>query len=110
MRLGKDRFIAMFWPETNYKDRFIAMFHLKMVMWRMYRNLLQGFGWTNAMAQAEIVLSAGIADSLQRASHIMRITHANKMTASKFAITLPQILLLIFTVQTLICPYALSGH
>jgi len=45
----------------------------------MYRNFLQGPGWTNVMAQAGIVSSAGIADSLPRASHLTRITHANKM-------------------------------
>ena len=54
-------------------------------MWRMYRNFLQGFGWINAMVQAGVVSSAGIADSLLRTSHLMRITHANKMTALKFA-------------------------
>ena len=31
------------------------------------------------MAQAGIVSSAGIADSLLRASHLTRITHANRM-------------------------------
>ena len=70
----------MFWPETNGEDRFIAMFTLKWLwVWRMYRNFLQGSGWTNVMAQAGIVSSVGIADSLLRASHLPRITHANKM-------------------------------
>ena len=61
-----------------------------MVMWRMYRNFLQGSGWINATALAGIVSSAGIADSLPRASHLMRITHSNEMTASKFAVAFPQ--------------------
>ena len=34
---------------------------------------------------SRIVSSAGIADSLLRASHLTRITHAYKMTALKFA-------------------------
>ena len=46
---------------------------------------LQGSGWVNGMAQAEIGSSAGIADSLLRASHLARITHASKMTTLKFA-------------------------
>ena len=59
-------------------------------MWRMYRNFLQGSGWTNAMAQAGIVSSAGISDSLPRASHLTTITHSNEITASKFAAAFPQ--------------------
>ena len=37
------------------------------------------------MAQAGIVSSASIADSLLRALHLTRITHVNKIAALKFA-------------------------
>lgn len=45
--------------------------HIEMVLWDVLGDLLQGSGWTAAIAEAGVA-SSGVADSFMRVAHLTR--------------------------------------
>ena len=45
--------------------------HLEMAFWNTLGDLLDGSGWTTALAEADIA-SSGVADSFLKASHLTK--------------------------------------
>ena len=62
------------WPDTHGEAKFVIMLgglHLEMALWNTLGDLLDGTGWTTALAEADIA-SSGVADSFLKASHLTR--------------------------------------
>ena len=62
------------WPDTHGEAKFVVMLgglHLEMALWNTLGDLLDGTGWTTALAEADIA-SSGVADSFLKASHLTR--------------------------------------
>ena len=79
---AKAKFIQWTWPTTHGEDKFVVMFgglHLEMGMWNMLGDYLADSGWTTALTDAGVA-TAGIADSLLKASHLTRTRHAHQVT------------------------------
>jgi len=65
-------------------EKFVVMFgglHIEMAALKTIGDWLDNSGWTQALVQAEIV-TAGMADSLLKATHIMRARRAHQITAA----------------------------
>ena len=72
------------WPEKYGEDKLVVMFgglHIEMATLKTIGDWLQGSGWAQALVQAEIA-TAGTADSLYRASHVMRTRREHQITAA----------------------------
>ncbi len=72
------------WPEKYGEDKFVLMFgglHIEMAALKTIGDWLQGSGWAQALVQAEIA-TVGTADSLYRATHVMRTRKAHQITAA----------------------------
>jgi len=72
------------WPEKYGEDKLVVMFgglHIEMAALKTIGDWLQGSGWAQALVQAEIA-TAGTADSLYRAVHVMRTRRAHQITAA----------------------------
>jgi len=72
------------WPEKYGQDMFVIMFgglHIEMAALKTIGDWLENSGWAQALVQAEIT-TAGIADSLHKASHVMRTRRAHQITAA----------------------------
>ena len=71
--LAKD--IQWQWPEKYGVEKFVVMFgglHIEMAALKAIGDWLEGSGWAEALVQAQIV-TVGMADLLQKTSHVMRI-------------------------------------
>ena len=71
------------WPNKYGENLFVVMFgglHIEMAALKIIGNWLQGSGWTQALVQANIT-RVGKADSLCRATHVMRTRKAHQITA-----------------------------
>ena len=55
--------------------------HIEMAALKTIGDWLESSGWAQALVQAEIA-TAGIADSLHKASHVMRTRKAHQITAA----------------------------
>ena len=72
------------WPEKYGEDKFVVMFgglHIQMAALKTIGDWLQGSGWAQALVQADIA-TVGTADSLYRATHVMRTRKAHQITAA----------------------------
>ena len=72
------------WPEKYGEDKFVVMFgglHIEMAALKTIGDWLEGSGWAQALVQAEIA-TVGMADSLHKASHVMRTRKAHQITAA----------------------------
>lgn len=54
--------------------------HIKMALWRLVGDLLEGSGWTEAIAEADVA-SSGTAESFISVSHLTKTRHAHQVTA-----------------------------
>ena len=71
-------------PELYGEEKFVIMFgglHIEMALFRVLGELLSGSGWTSALCEAEIA-SSGTADSLLKASHVVKTRHAHQVPAA----------------------------
>ncbi len=71
-------------PVVYGEDKHVMMLgplHIEMAGLKMIDDLLDGTGWTNALAQAEVA-TIGTADSFIYASHVARTRRAHQVTAS----------------------------
>lgn len=62
------------WPDTHGEAKFVVMLgglHIEMALWNTLGDLLDGTGWTTALAEADVA-SSGVADSFLKASHLTR--------------------------------------
>ena len=72
------------WPEKYGEDKLVVMsggLHIEMAALKTIGNWLQGSGWAQALVQAEIA-TAGTADSLYKAAHVMRTRRAHQITVA----------------------------
>ena len=72
------------WPEKYGEDKFVLMLgglHIEMTAPKTIGDWLQGSGWAQALVQADIA-TVGTADSLHRATHVMRTRKAHQITAA----------------------------
>ena len=72
------------WPEKYGEEKFVVMFgglHIEMAALKTVGDWLESSGWTEALVQAEIA-TVGTADSLHKASHVMRTRKAHQITAA----------------------------
>ena len=72
------------WPEKYGEDMLVVMFgglHIEMAALKTIGDWLQGSVWAQALVQA-VIVTAGTADSLYRASHVMRTRRAHQITAA----------------------------
>ena len=72
------------WPEKYGEDKFVLMLgglHIEMAALKTIGDWLQGSGWAQALVQADIA-TVGTADSLHRATHVMRTRKAHQITAA----------------------------
>ena len=70
------------WPEKYGEDKFVFMLgglHIEMAALKTIGDWLQGSGWAQALVQADIA-TVGTADSLHRATHVMRTRKAHQIT------------------------------
>ena len=75
-------------PDVYGEDKYVMMLgplHIEMAGLKMIGDLLDGTGWTNAIAQAEVT-TKGTADSFIHASHVARTRRAHQVTASSLYI------------------------
>ncbi len=78
------------WPDTHGEKDFIVMFgglHIEMASLKTLGDLLDGSGWTAALAQADVATS-GTADSFLKASHVTHTRRAHQITASSLYVLL----------------------
>ena len=71
-------------PELYGEQKFVIMFgglHIEMALFRVLGELLSGSGWTSAICDAEIA-SSGTADSLLKASHVVKTRHTPQVTSA----------------------------
>ena len=76
------------WPEKYGEEKLVVMFgglHIEMAALTTIGDWLDSSGWVEALIQAEIA-SPGIADSLLKASHVMRTRRAHQITAASLYI------------------------
>jgi hypothetical protein len=69
-------------PQTHGEDKYVVMLgglHTEMALWSTVGDILDGSGWTTVLAEADVV-SSGIAQSLLKASHVMRTRYAHQVT------------------------------
>jgi len=72
------------WPEKYGEEKFVVMFgglHIEMAALKTIGDWLESSGWAQALVQAEIA-SVGMADSLHKATHVMRTRKDHQITAS----------------------------
>ena len=72
------------WPEKYGEDKFVLMLgglHIELAALKTIGDWLQGSGWAQALVQADIA-TVGTADSLHRATHVMRTRKAHQITAA----------------------------
>ena len=72
------------WPEKYGEEKFVVMFgglHIEMAALKTAGDWLESSGWAQALVQAEIA-TVGMADSLLKASHVMRTRKAHQITAA----------------------------
>ena len=72
------------WPEKYGEEKFVVMFgglHIEMAALKTVGDWLESSGWAEALVQAEIA-TVGTADSLHKASHVMRTRKAHQITAA----------------------------
>jgi hypothetical protein len=84
--LGKQ--IQWKFPNVYGEDKYVIMLgplHIEMAGLKMIGDLLDGNGWTSAIAQAEIA-TKGTADSFIHASHVAKTRRAHQITASSLYI------------------------
>ena len=84
--LGKQ--IQWKFPDVYGEDKYVMMLgplHIEMAGLKMIGDLLDGTGWTNAIAQAEVT-TKGTADSFIHASHVARTRRAHQVTSSSLYI------------------------
>lgn len=75
-------------PELYGEDKYVVMLgplHIEMAGLKMIGNLLEGSGWCNAIAQAEVA-SEGTAASFIPASHVAKTRRAHQVTAASLYI------------------------
>ena len=53
--------------------------HLEMALWNTLGDVLEGSGWTTALAEAEVA-SSGTADSFLKVAHLTQTRHAHQIT------------------------------
>ena len=72
------------WPEKYGSDKLVVMFgglHIEMAALKTIGDWLDNSGWAQALVQTEIV-TAGMADSLLKATHVMRTRRAHQITVA----------------------------
>jgi len=72
------------WPEKYGNEKFVAMLgglYIEMAALKTIGDWLDNSGWVQVLVQAEIA-TAGMADSLLKATHIMRTRRAQQITAA----------------------------
>lgn len=72
------------WPEKYGEEKFVIMFgglHIEMAALKTAGDWLESSGWAEALVEAEIA-TVGTADSLHKASHVMRTRKAHQITAA----------------------------
>ncbi len=72
------------WPEKYGEEKIVVMFgglHIEMAALKTVGDWLEGSGWAEALVQAQIV-TVGMADSLKKASHVMRTRRAHQVTVA----------------------------
>ena len=70
------------WPDKYGEEKFVVMFgglHIEMAALKTIGDWLESSGWAEALVQAEIA-TVGTADSLHKASHVMRTRKAHQIT------------------------------
>jgi hypothetical protein len=70
------------WPATHGEKEHIIMLgglHTEMALWNTLGDVLEGSGWTLSLAEAEVA-STGTADSMLKAAHLARTSHAHQVT------------------------------
>ena len=78
------------WPDEYGEKKFVILLgglHIEMASLATLGDLLDGSGWTHALAQADIA-TPGTAESFLKASHVTRTRHAHQVTASALSILL----------------------
>lgn len=78
------------WPNEYGEDKFVILLgglHLEMASLATIGDLLDGSGWTHALAQANIA-TPGTAESFLKTAHVTRTRHAHQVTASALSILL----------------------
>ena len=53
--------------------------HLEMALWNTLGDVVEGSGWTTALAEAEVA-SSGTADSFLKVAHLTQTRHAHQIT------------------------------
>ena len=72
------KFVQWKWPTTHGENMHVVMLgglHTEMALWNTVGYLLDGSGWTIALAEAGVA-SADTADSFLKATHLTRTRHA----------------------------------
>ena len=75
-------------PDVYVEDKYVMMLgrlHIEKAGLKMFGDLFDGPGWTNAIAQAEVT-TTGTGGSFIHASHIARTRRAHQVTASSLYI------------------------
>ena len=70
------------WSNTHEEKMHVVMLgslHTEMALWNTVGDLLDGSGWTTALAEARVA-SAGTADSFLKVTHLTRTRHARQVT------------------------------
>ena len=78
------------WPSGYGEDKFVILLgglNLEMASLPTIGDLLDGSGWTHALAQANIA-TPGTAESFLKTTHVMRTRHAYQVTAIALSILL----------------------
>lgn len=76
------KFVQWKWPNTHGEKMHVVMLgglHTEMALWNTLGDLLDGSGWTTALAEAGVA-SAGTADSYLKVTHLTRTRHAHQVT------------------------------
>ena len=75
------KFVQWKWPTTHGENMHVVMLgglHTEMALWNTVGDLLDGSGWTTALAEARVA-SAGTADSFLKVTHLTRTRHARQV-------------------------------
>ncbi|GFR75331.1 hypothetical protein ElyMa_000452400 [Elysia marginata] len=76
------KYVQLKWPETHGGQSFVVMLgglHTEMALWKTLGDILEGSGWTTALAESGVA-SSGTADSYQKVTHLNRTRHAHQVT------------------------------
>ena len=76
------KFVQWKWPNTHEGKMHVVMLgslHTEMALWNTVGDLLDGSGWTTALAEVRVA-SAGTADSFLKVTHLTRTRHARQVT------------------------------